>query len=150
MPNSDQLQLLEGLADERCDAALRTLAAGRTALAAARAQLELLERYGEDYHMRLGHEVAGGMQSDMLRNYRGFMSSVAQAIGQQKVEVTRREESCAVAEKAWREAQRQVESYRTLGQREQMRLRGLEERRRQKDEDEHAARMEPFGLRTSI
>lgn len=150
MPNSDQLHLLEGLADERNEAALRSLAATRQGLAAARAQLDLLVHYGEDYHARLGHEVAGGMQSDLLRNYRGFMSSVAQAVVQQKAEVARREEACAIAEKAWREAQRQVESYRTLTQREQVRLRGLEERRQQKADDEHAARMEPFGVRTSI
>jgi len=150
MPNSDQLHLLEGLADERNEVALRALAVARQALVAARAQLDLLVHYGEDYHARLGHEVAGGMRSDLLRNYRGFMSSVAQAVVQQKAEVARREEACALAEKAWREAQRQVESYRTLTQREQARLRGLEERRQQKADDEHAARMEPFGVRTSI
>lgn len=150
MPTTEQLKLLSGLADERSEVALRRLAGARQRLTQARDQLKLLTQYGEDYHARLGLEVSGGMHSDMLRNYQSFMSSVARAIAQQKTEVGRNEEVVRVAEAAWLEARRQLESFRALNQREEARLRSLADRRQQKADDESAARMGLFGLRTSI
>jgi flagellar FliJ protein len=150
MAQFDQLQLLAELADERSELALRRLAAARQALGSARDQLNTLTQYGSDYHARLGHEASGGIHSDMLRNYQGFMSNVAQAIVQQKTEVARREDACRNAENVWREARRQLESFKTLTQREQARRRAAEERTQQKSDDEFAARSGQFGLRTTI
>jgi flagellar FliJ protein len=150
MPKTDQLQLLSDLADDRSGEALRRLAAARQALGAAQEQLKLLTEYGSDYHTRLGKEVSGGMGSDMLRNYQGFMSNVAQAIVQQRAEVAKREDVCRAAESIWRDAQRQLESFRTLALRQQARARQVEERHQQKLDDESSARMGLFGLRTTI
>ncbi|MGA2551733.1 MAG: flagellar export protein FliJ [Burkholderiaceae bacterium] len=150
MPSSDQLQLLAELADERCEASLRQLAAARQTLAAARDQLNQLNQYGSDYHSRLGQEAAGGIDSDMLRNYQGFISNVAQAIVQQTAEVARREDACKAAEAAWRDAQRQLDSFKALAQREAARKRQVADRRQQKIDDEFTARMGLFGLRTAI
>jgi flagellar FliJ protein len=150
MPPSDQFQLLANLADERSETALRRLAVARQSLGVAREQLRVLTEYGSDYHTRLGRESSEGIGSDMLRNYQGFMSNVAQAIVQQKNEVSKREDMCRHAEAAWREAQRQLESYKTLAQRNHIRQRVKEERVQQKSDDEYSARAGFFGVRTSI
>lgn len=151
MPSADQLNVLNDLADDKCEAALRVLAQMRQGLAAAQEQLGVLTRYSQDYQARMSREVAGGgLHSEMLRNYQAFIARIAAAIAQQELEVKRRQALCSEAEQAWREAQRQLESYRTLARREQVRVRREADRRQQKLDDESAARMGAFGVRTTI
>jgi flagellar FliJ protein len=141
MIDPEQLQMLQKLAKERDDVALRQLARAREALHSAQQQLTLLSRYGDDYHDRLGSEVSGGMDSDTLRNYQAFMLNVGDAVRQQQIEVEKRHQLARTAESAWHESQRQVKSYQALAARGEALSRLANNRQQQRQDDEFAARL---------
>jgi flagellar FliJ protein len=141
MIDAEQLKLLQRLAKERDEAALRQLARARAALHNAEQQLSLLSRYGTDYHDRLGDQVSSGMDGDTLRNYQAFMHNVGNAIDQQQGEVERRLAATRAAEQVWQESQRQLKSFETLATRGEQRARTASRRNDQREDDEFAARL---------
>jgi flagellar FliJ protein len=150
MADLKQLKLLQDLANTRHDDATRELAKARQALAAAHQQRVVLANYNGDYQHRFGADASGGMQSDMVRNYQNFISSVGRAIVQQDVEIIKRETAQRAAEANWHETRRNLESFRSLASREQVKLRVVEENRRQKSDDEFAQRNAYYGMRTAF
>jgi flagellar FliJ protein len=150
MADLKQLKLLQELANSRHDEATLELAKARQALAAARQQRMVLANYNGDYQQRFGHEVAGGMQGDMMRNYQSFISSVGRAIAQQDTEIIRREAAQRSAEDHWHETRRNLESFRSLQAREMHKARVQEDSKRQKADDEYAQRNAYYGMRTAI
>jgi flagellar FliJ protein len=150
MADLKQLRLLQDLANTRHDDATRELAKARQALAAARQQRMVLANYNGDYQQRFGNDLSGGMQGDMVRNYQNFISSVGRAIAQQDLEIIKRESAQSSAEANWHETRRNLESFRSLSAREHVKLRAVEESRRQKADDEFAQRNAYYGMRTAI
>lgn len=136
MPNPEQLKFLLERAKKESDASACQLAQARAVLAKAEAKQALLSRYREDYHAELGSTISQGMDSERLRNFQRFIGNVAQAVEQQQHEVERSKSAALRAESVWREAQRQLQSYRALAEREAARARAADERRQQKQNDE--------------
>jgi flagellar FliJ protein len=136
MPTAAQLKFLLNRAQEESDSAVRHFAQAKKASASSAAKLALLSGYREDYRTQLGATVAQGMDSDRLRNFQRFIANVTQAIVQQQKEVERCKAATQRAESTWLEAQRQLQSFRALAERDVSRARLAEGRKQQKQSDE--------------
>ena len=135
MPLPRSLNFFEACARES-DGTSQHFAETKKALASSAAKLALLASYREDYRTQLGATAAQGMDSDRMRNFQRFIANVTQAIVQQQKEVERCKASTQRAESAWLEAQRGLQSYRTLAERHVSRARLAEGRKQQKQSDE--------------
>jgi flagellar FliJ protein len=136
MPTAAQLKFLLKRAQEESDSTAQHLAQTKKALAGSTAKLALLSRYREDYRAQLGATAALGMDSDRMRNFQRFIANVTQAIVQQQKDVERCTASAQRAELAWLGAQRGLQSFRTLAERDASRVRLAEGRKQQKQSDE--------------
>jgi flagellar FliJ protein len=136
MPTAAQLKFLLKRAQEESDGTSQHFAETKKALASSAAKLALLASYREDYSAQLGATAAQGMDTDRMRNFQRFIANVTQAIVQQQKEVERCKASTQRAESAWLDAQRGLQSYRTLAERHASRARLAEGRKQQKQSDE--------------
>ena len=140
MPTAAQLKFLLKRAQEESDSTAQYVAQTKKALASNTAKLALLAGYREDYRVQLGTTAAQGMDSDRMRNFQRFIANVTQAIVQQQKEVERCKASTQRAEAAWLIAQRGLQSFRTLAERDASRTRVTEGRKQQKQSDEFSNR----------
>jgi flagellar protein FliJ len=108
----------------------------KKAVASSTAKLALLSSYREDYRAQLGATAAQGMDGERMRNFHRFIGNVTQAIVQQEKDVERCKASTQRAEAAWLEAQRGLQSFRALAERDASRARLVEGRKQQKQNDE--------------
>jgi flagellar protein FliJ len=136
MPTAAQLNFLLKRAREESDRTVQHFAKTKKALAGSTAKLALLSTYREGYRAQLGATAAQGMDSDRMRNFQRFIANVTQAIVQQEKEVERCKASTQRAESAWLDAQRRLQSFRALAERDASRARQTEGRKQQKQSDE--------------
>lgn len=133
------LQPVRDLAQHRVDRAAVTLAQAKTQEAQARATLSMLERYCEDYGVRLEQALRKGIGPVELANYREFMSKLERATSQQRDVVAQCEARALAAMRQWQSERRKVKSFDVLAQRELAEERKNEQRHEQKELDEHCA-----------
>jgi flagellar FliJ protein len=128
------------LAEERRDASAQRLAEFAAARDAARNKLEMLIDYRREYDNRLARSIGTGIDTDKLRGYRAFLANLERAIAQQNDILAGADERVAQAQVAWREQQRQVESFQVLDRRHVDARARADDRRAQKLADEIAMR----------
>jgi flagellar FliJ protein len=87
MMKKKSIAMLAELAQERRDAAGQRLAQALTLLKDSEARLALLERYRGEYGERYARSAEGGIAPGELRNFRGFLERLDQALAQQRAEV---------------------------------------------------------------
>ena len=83
----------------------------------------------------------GGMDVTRLRNYAAFIDRLGNAVHQQKGTINALEQQLAMSRANWLEKQRREQSFDILRQRHIEEQRLDEERRAQRDNDEHAAKV---------
>lgn len=127
----------DGLQSVRLECELR-LANAEQAARAARARLEELERYREDYQRGLPDRTANGMQGQTLRDYHAFVARLGEAIRQQTQIVTRCELERDFERNRWRDAATQAKAVETVMQRWNAEDRVRDGRNEQRESDERA------------
>lgn len=139
MTQTDWNRLRE-VACERRDTLGQRLAEAVTLRDAARQKLEMLLDYRREYDGRLAVNATSGIDAEKLKSYRTFLANLERAIEQQSETLDGVTERVTQAQAAWREEQRQVDSFRILDERQQAEQARSAGRTEQKLTDEFSSR----------
>ena len=140
MPPSPISILIE-LAEKATDDAALRLGVATRSVKELEEKLALLQQYRDDYTQRMQEGMQAGLSMQNLRNFQFFLKKIDDAVlGQQQLVRDahyrrQREQS------NWQENERKRMSYKTVEQRSEKIVRQKEERRDQKQTDEHANRL---------
>jgi len=141
MPSQLPLDTLIGLAKENTDEAARTLGRLNAQRTQAEQQLGMLHDYRQDYLQRLQRAMQAGMAVADCQNYQRFISTLDDAISQQASVLRAAEEHLARGRLHWQEAQRKLNSFDALSQRQARAEQIAEGRREQRASDEYSTRL---------
>ena len=100
----------------------------------------MLLNYRDDYAMRLDAAQVAGITPLAYRNFVAFIGKLDNAINGQREVVKHAHHKSAVEKTAWQASERKRLSYRTLNERAAAETLRIENKRDQKQMDEHAAR----------
>ena len=131
--------LLVDLAERERNTTSKRLADANAAVTTARAQLDMLERYLEDYQNRHGSRKPTTFGAETLRNFNAFILKLEAAITQQRRELAACEQGCNAVINAERAAQRKLLSFETMRDRRSEETRLLQELNNRRLEDQAAA-----------
>lgn len=140
MATQSALTTLIDLAQRATDDAAKRLGAALKAVDDAEQKLTMLLGYRDDYALRLDGAQVTGITPMAYRNFVAFMDKLDIAINGQREVVKHAKFNGDAAKTAWQECERKRLSYRTLGERAAADALRLENKRDQKQMDEHAAR----------
>jgi flagellar FliJ protein len=135
-----QLKLLKGLSEDRREAAGKRLARAVAMHRESGARLQLLERYRDEYRVRLANGASQGVTPGELSNFRGFLAKLEQAIAQQRAETETLARGVEECRGRWQRESRREKSFGVLAGRAENSEREREARRAQKQTDEFSAR----------
>ena len=107
----------------------------------AQRQVEQLQTYRRDYEQRWSSQFSRSGGIDIVQCYQGFVTRLGQAIDAQERVMLQAAQRLEAAQAVWQEQEMRVASVRKLIERRGRELRGADERREQKQLDEHAARL---------
>ncbi|MBV4397664.1 flagellar export protein FliJ [Advenella alkanexedens] len=138
--NSDSFETLHGLAVQKMDDRARVVAQTEANITQSTKQLEMLEQYRLDYIARLQNRLQEGMSSAQCVNFQKFISTLEEALGQQRVIIAQLEKQVEKEREAWFEARREVNSMQALIDRKKQEQLKIANRQEQKMNDEFAAR----------
>jgi flagellar FliJ protein len=131
--------LLVDLAERERNTTSKRLADANAGVTAAKAQLDMLERYLADYQKRLSNRLEVASGAETLRNFNAFILKLESAIVQQKRELAICEMRCRDIVDAERAAQRKLLSFETLRDRRSDEARLLQHVNNRRLEDQAAA-----------
>lgn len=140
MANLSALTTLIGLAETATDTAAKKLGAALAAVEEAQQKLTMLHGYRDDYAAKLEAAQMNGITPLAYHNFVAFMGKLDNAINGQGDVVKQAEAKSALAKTHWQACERKRLSYRTLSERAAQDALQLENKRDQKQMDEHAAR----------
>jgi flagellar FliJ protein len=140
MANLSALETLIGLAQRDTDAAAKKLGAELAAVEDAQQKLTMLHGYRDDYANKLEQAQMNGITPLAYHNFVAFMGKLDNAINGQREVVKHAEAKSAMAKATWQACERKRLSYRTLSERAAAETLRVENKRDQKQMDEHAAR----------
>src|SRR5262245_44858258 len=135
------LELLAELAQERRDAAGRRLGQSLSLLKDSESRLTLLERYRAEYQQRYARAGSSGVGANELRNFRGFLERLDQAVAQQRAEVEALSRGAHESRGRWLKERTRGKSLDVLTERAENAERAAEARRLQKLLDEFPRRL---------
>lgn len=141
MPSHLPLDTLIDLAKEHADTAARALGRLNQERLHAEKQLDLLRDYRNDYLTRLQQTMISGMTASDCHNYQRFITTLDDAIGQQVAALDALNVNLEKSRLHWQQQQRKLNAFDTLAQREARAARVVAERREQRVNDEHSARV---------
>ncbi|WP_343729089.1 flagellar export protein FliJ [Duganella sp.] len=140
MASKAQLETLMDLARRETDDAAKRLGVALKAVDEARQKHEMLVGYREEYLKRFEAAQAAGITPMAYRNFVAFIEKLETAVKGQ-LDMIRHAEYRSEQEKAaWQASERKRMSYSTLNDRADAAALKLENKRDQKQMDEHAAR----------
>lgn len=140
MASPSALHTLIDLASKESDESAKRLGLALHISEEAEQKLNLLLQYRDDYAMRCQSNLAEGISTTHLNNFREFMHKLEQAIaGQQKV-LSDAQDRTLQARSAWLACEQKKMSFVTLATRADKETARLELWRDQKQNDEYAAR----------
>lgn len=134
------LQAVQELMQNRADAATAALAKLIAAEHDARAKLDLLRQYRDEYAQRFSAATQQGLSPQEWRNFRDFMGRLDEAIGQQEQVVARSSSNTAAGQAHWNQQHVKLKAMDTLAERHRSSEDKAEARREQKLLDEIATR----------
>lgn len=140
MANLSALETLIGLAQRDTDAAAKKLGAELAAVDEANQKLTMLHGYRDDYAHKLETAQRNSITPLAYHNFVAFMGKLDNAINGQREVIKHAEAKAAMAKTTWQAAERKRLSYRTLSERAAAETLRVENKRDQKQMDEHAAR----------
>lgn len=133
---SFRLQTLLDYAQERSKDAAQELRRLRLKWAHEEQKKQQLEGYLEDYRKKLTGAAGGGMAVSMLMDFRRFIAKLELAIRTQSEEIFRCRQQWEIAQKLWKEREREVKAYLALRKRHEQEEQAKENRQEQKVLDE--------------
>lgn len=140
MAHPSALDTLIELAASETDEAAKQLGRAVRAADDAAQKLALLVQYRDDYAARLQSGMGSGLNATAFRNFRVFIGKLDDAItGQQEV-VHQAQRHIEIQRGVWQQSERKRLSYGTLSSRARTAALQRENKRDQKQMDEHAAR----------
>lgn len=140
MASKAQLETLMDLARRETDDAAKRLGIALKAVDEARQKHQMLVGYQAEYIKRFEAAQAAGISPMAYRNFVAFIEKLETAVKGQ-LEMIRHAEQRSEQEKvAWQASERKRMSYSTLNDRADAAALKLENKRDQKQMDEHAAR----------
>jgi len=140
MANLSALDTLIALAQRDADDAAKRLGAALKAVDEGEQKLAMLLGYRDDYAIRLDAAQVAGMTPMAYRNFVAFMDKLDIAINGQREVIKHAQHKAGVEKTAWQTCERKRLSYRTLSERAASEALRVENKRDQKQMDEHAAR----------
>lgn len=140
MAHPSALDTLIELAAAETDAAAKQLGRAVRAKDDAEQKLAMLVQYRDDYAARLQSGLGSGLTATALRNFQVFIGKLDDAIAGQRELVRSAERRIETDRNAWQQSERKRLSYGTLANRAQQAALHKENKRDQKQMDEHAAR----------
>ncbi|HEX2603708.1 MAG TPA: flagellar export protein FliJ [Oxalicibacterium sp.] len=140
MANPSALETLIELASRDTDEAAKRLGKCVAAAEEAEKKLALLTQYREDYAQRFQQSLTAGLSANGYHNYQVFLGKLEQAIAGQQLVVKDAHQRVEKERAAWQACERKRMSYDTLATRAQKAQQVKENKRDQKQMDEHAAR----------
>jgi flagellar FliJ protein len=141
MATSSALDTLIDLATKDTDEAAKRLGQAVRACDETEQKLALLVQYRDDYAARFQQNLTTGLTAAGYRNYQLFLDKLEQAIVGQQQAVRDAQQRIAREKAAWQASERKRMSYGTLATRAQKAQLHKENKRDQKQTDEHAARL---------
>lgn len=140
MAKQTVLDTLLELAQRDTDEAAKRLGVALKAAEETEQKLQMLLGYLEDYAQKLDTAQRNGITPMAYANFIAFMGKLEHAIMGQREIVKHAHHRSAVEKGLWQASERKRVSYRTLGERAAAEALRLENKRDQKQMDEHAAR----------
>lgn len=140
MASRSQLDTLMELAQRASDDAAKRLGAALKAVAEAQQKHQMLVGYCDEYLKRFEAAQAAGITPMAYRNFQAFIDKLDVAIKGQLEVIRHAEHHSGQAKLAWQACERKRMSYATLNERAAAEALRLDNKRDQKQMDEHAAR----------
>ncbi|HEX8403433.1 MAG TPA: flagellar export protein FliJ [Duganella sp.] len=140
MASKAQLETLIDLARRETDDAAKRLGAALKAVDDATQKHQMLVGYRDEYVKRFEEAQAAGITPMAYRNFQAFMEKLDVAVKGQLDLIKHAEYRAAQEKTAWQNAERKRMSYSTLNDRAAADALKLDNKRDQKQMDEHAAR----------
>ncbi len=140
MATSSAIHTLIELAARETDDAAKRLGQAVRAGQETQQKLALLQEYRADYAARFQASTATGLSATGYRNFQLFIDKLDSAVASQQEVVRAAERRIAQERNAWQASERKRLSYDTLAARARKEVQQQENRRDQKQSDEHAAR----------
>jgi len=141
MATLNAIQILINLSSQQSEAAATRLGLANKTRTEAQQKLSMLEEYRNEYAEQLQTQLSQGLSSAGYNNFKQFIATLDQTINQHKHVV---QNSLILVEKHridWQASERKRLSYSTLTKRAETALRHQENKRDQKQTDEHASRI---------
>ncbi|CAL62031.1 flagellar FliJ protein [Herminiimonas arsenicoxydans] len=140
MATSSALDTLIELASKESDEAAKRLGHCMKAAEDSEQKLALLMQYRDDYATRFQQNLANGLTAMGYRNFQLFLDKLENAISSQQLVVRDAHIHVEQERSAWQASERKRMSYGTLANRALKARQLAENKRDQKQTDEHAAR----------
>ncbi len=140
MAQQSALETLIELAQRETDDAAKRLGVALKAVDESEQKLAMLLGYRDDYALRLDAAQVAGITPMAYRNFVAFMDKLDIAINGQREVIKHAQHKSATEKAAWQACERKRLSYRTLNERAAAAALHKENKRDQKQMDEHAAR----------
>jgi flagellar FliJ protein len=112
----------------------------QSAHTSAAQKLELLHKYRQEYLDQLQTHLHDGVSAAHLHNFRQFISTLDTAIEQQRALTTQADARLVHGRSDWQTSRCRLNSFDTLAERVQQQETAAENKRTQRDSDEHTAR----------
>jgi flagellar FliJ protein len=140
MASKAQLETLMDLARRETDDAAKRLGVALKAVDEARQKHQMLLGFREEYEKKFVAAQAAGITPMAYRNFQAFIEKLEVAVKGQQDMIKHAEYRSEQEKAAWQASERKRMSYSTLNDRADADALKLENKRDQKQMDEHAAR----------
>jgi flagellar FliJ protein len=140
MASKEQLETLMDLAQRDTDDAAKRLGIALKAVDEAKQKHQMLMGFLDEYFKRFEQAQLAGMTPMAYSNFQAFIDKLETAVKGQMEMIRHAEHKSTLEKTAWQACERKRMSYSTLSDRAAAEALKLENKRDQKQMDEHAAR----------
>ena len=138
---SKRMQPIAHLAEQKEQDAVQRYVEAQQALEQVQQQLDQLNGYKLEYQQRLHTEQSKGISIQRIREYQAFIENISSTINQSHVEIEARQKTCEHYRLAWLECRSRSQALQKVVEKYQGEERRQQERVEQKEQDEHAMRL---------
>jgi len=140
MAVSNTIAILKEIAEKLTDGAALKLGNAIRQCEDLEKKLNLLQKYREDYSLKMQADLKAGRDMQHIRNFQTFLGKIDDAIHGQQQLVNDAMKRVLAEKKHWQEAEKKRMSYTALEDRAEQAELKKEAKRDQLQSDEHAAR----------
>ena len=140
MPKPFPLQTILELMQSRADEATQNLARLIANERDAKAKLEMLQQYRDEYAARFQQAAQSGINQRDWHNYQQFLNRLDDAIDTQRNAVAAQAQKTVAGQLQWQQQRKKLKAFDTLSERHHSAENAREIKREQKMQDEFAIR----------